>query len=1281
VRQSAPSNYGPDIIQQVDWLGRRLHRERRVSVLVGAGLSRNATPNGASLQPLGTWWQLAQELGKRLQLSKEDLERKSVTRIPGEFEAAFGREVLDDAILDVLIDTDYSPSELQIKLMRLPWTDVFTTNYDTLLERAADKVFERRYSVVTSTEDLTSTRQPRIVKLHGSFPSHRPFIVTEEDFRTYPRKFAPFVNLVQQSLIENTLVLIGFSGDDPNFLAWSGWVRDELGEHAPRVVLVTIDLDHASRRYLENRNVNVIDLGAVVPSGSVESRDRRYAQAYSWFIDRLETLKPTSAFDWPGSYDQFRDTSALDQNHNELPDLQTLFPWKPDFAVGDEVFLTNQLKLWQVMRQEYPGWVVCPHIPRTKVLDRMEMFLQGFRHWHHQVPERINLSIAREIVWWCEISLVPLIGHDLEWIQLVWNLYSPFSVENPECFNAENKRDWNWSVIAIEWLEVGLGLLRMARLWGDASSFSTLSGILQPHLYLNPVLERKFEHECLVFSVTRLDLLTIDGILSRWEPDWNDPFWETRRAAILGELGRVEEARELALRALEEIRSRISQRGVDYRRLSEEGWTLHLLQMLDSEAQGSSFGFTAKTPKPPVPTRERFRQLAPDWCDPRDVMNDAFGDIPRKALRSNTRRSESRDSFDPDRWSTNTQLGSNWKDAVKGIAFLETFVQGGLAYHLGILTVRKDDVVSTIEMTWDYMPAESIFCAVRLRHKDFIKKHLTRHGVLALEETPARTIISGLLVTLRQALQIVTGEPDQLAYEPGKRITDAALETGVDTLSRLTLRMTKEELGGFFDLILVMYRLPRVQRWSFLHEPLRVALKRIINTIGQEDFDARFLSLLSLPIPGEPDFQAGQVSESFPEPFDPDWMKQNTLATSASVPPDIFKRFFKLLKNDQHEIRSRAFMRLVKLYQAETFNPQQKREFASAIWANRDASNLPSFMRWYKTAYLDYPVPKGIDLEVLLRQYLLQSAVPFITKPDGGVSYGPDENHHFFQDLFSSLQIDQSRSLKWTNEELESLFDAVNNWWKEDGLQVWQNQGLRDVAHDRVRRAVTRVFDALLPRLTNHSAAIKKRIAVWIQSVESAGVDIVHLEPIKLLFRPAEKERVALALSNALISSDLEQNVVATYGVVRWLTLEATTQIPKCPESLIDGIVLALAYNNRDDGETIWEAFNGSYLFLDRLNETQLGLVIQLLDRVRVFTEINPGISVDSYSPSGVPWSELPILRTRASTLAARIWGNYQAREVEIPEILQTWRSQAMVDLLPEVRRPWIDKIDEIDDF
>ncbi len=55
--------------------------------------------------------------------------------------------------------------------------------------------------------------------------------------------------------------LLGFSGDDPNFLHWSGWVRDNLGSAAPKIYLAGwLGLSLHRRRMLETRNVIPIDL-------------------------------------------------------------------------------------------------------------------------------------------------------------------------------------------------------------------------------------------------------------------------------------------------------------------------------------------------------------------------------------------------------------------------------------------------------------------------------------------------------------------------------------------------------------------------------------------------------------------------------------------------------------------------------------------------------------------------------------------------------------------------------------------------------------------------------------------------------------------------------------------------------------------------------------------------------------------------------------------------------------------------------------------------------------
>ena len=104
-------------------------------------------------------------------------------------------------------------------LLELPWTDVLTTNWDTLLERASESTVDYSYEVVRTEADLTYAKSPRIVKLHGTIGDAGPLIFAEEDYRTYPAKYAAFVNFARQVFIENELCLVGFSGDDPKLLA------------------------------------------------------------------------------------------------------------------------------------------------------------------------------------------------------------------------------------------------------------------------------------------------------------------------------------------------------------------------------------------------------------------------------------------------------------------------------------------------------------------------------------------------------------------------------------------------------------------------------------------------------------------------------------------------------------------------------------------------------------------------------------------------------------------------------------------------------------------------------------------------------------------------------------------------------------------------------------------------------------------------------------------------------------------------------------------------------
>jgi hypothetical protein len=284
----------------------------RAAVMIGAGFSQNAEPATQQPRRMPLWRDLTQGLVDHLYPASHYSEKlrcnvvsragatSGALRLAEEYEAAFGRQQLNQLLLNLIPDADYHPGRLHQLLLQLPWADVFTTNYDTLLERARDEITNRRYEVVRTFGEIAQAMRPRIVKLHGSFPAHAPFIFTEEDFRTYPTRFAPFVNLAQQTMMENIFCLLGFSGDDPNFLYWTGWVRDHLGTSAPRIYLCgLLELNDAQRRLLYQRNVTPIDLSPVVPRREDQDEWIRHRLATEWFLLSLEAGRPSDPFAWP----------------------------------------------------------------------------------------------------------------------------------------------------------------------------------------------------------------------------------------------------------------------------------------------------------------------------------------------------------------------------------------------------------------------------------------------------------------------------------------------------------------------------------------------------------------------------------------------------------------------------------------------------------------------------------------------------------------------------------------------------------------------------------------------------------------------------------------------------------------------------------------------------------------------------------------------------------------------------------------------------------------------
>ena len=108
------------------------------AVMVGAGFSQNAETVGSTTEALPNWKQLGDMFYRKLhgQPPGEEERYLSLLKLAEQVEAAFGRPALDNLLRSAIPDLRYAPSKLHSELLGLPWKDVFTTNFDTLLERA-----------------------------------------------------------------------------------------------------------------------------------------------------------------------------------------------------------------------------------------------------------------------------------------------------------------------------------------------------------------------------------------------------------------------------------------------------------------------------------------------------------------------------------------------------------------------------------------------------------------------------------------------------------------------------------------------------------------------------------------------------------------------------------------------------------------------------------------------------------------------------------------------------------------------------------------------------------------------------------------------------------------------------------------------------------------------------------------------------------------------------------------------------------------------------------------
>lgn len=195
------------------------------AIFVGAGTSMAAG--------YPSWAKLLHDIGEELGVSSRDIldlaalaqwsiqESGGATRVRNVIKEKIGKDNPASPTLEVIA--------------RLPVANIWTTNYDRLVERAFAAI-DRPLDTISAARDLALKPTPgavRLYKMHGSVDRLDDIVISTDDYELFRTKRGAFLPLLQAHLTSMSMLFVGLSFTDPNIRHVLSLIRESFTEAPP----------------------------------------------------------------------------------------------------------------------------------------------------------------------------------------------------------------------------------------------------------------------------------------------------------------------------------------------------------------------------------------------------------------------------------------------------------------------------------------------------------------------------------------------------------------------------------------------------------------------------------------------------------------------------------------------------------------------------------------------------------------------------------------------------------------------------------------------------------------------------------------------------------------------------------------------------------------------------------------------------------------------------------------------------------------------------------------
>ena len=724
-----------------------------------------------------------------------------------------------------------------------------------------------------------------------------------------------------------------------------------------------------------------------------------------------------------------------------------------------------------------------------------------------------------------------------------------------------------------------------------------------------------------------LDFASLDGLLKDWQTENCDPVWMMRKAALLFETGRDDEATTLANHALAIIR----EMPVDDRSLarpSREGWALWLV--VDRLEDRSAF-------------MRRWDELAPLKCNALMEKQYLADDIKK------TREARKAPLFD-----LGARPGDSWDlsyvdpraTAYRAVRLSEVAglppVANGINAAADILNLAAEKLSRS-----DLVMAVRLVLRVCTYDQDkTLMRVLSRPRVATLSAASAKALAEICQGMIEYALPRRVGA----GARPGFWIE--RMRVAIEALSRLVLRSEPEMAEAIFNKALELYRNDHVGRGPLLSKPVRNLLRRSWEALPEERRTAHVLDVLGAPIVG-----LDNLADAESHHPDPSELLQDDLpplirtGDNESRWQTVVGLLVRALRAGG-EARKRAALRAASVAFRERLTEAESLQVAQALWTEEYTSpgDLPSETSLFAWVFLVLPQSKPDLAEKRFRQKWLDASS--LSQENAS---SPDDILWQVGHAISSLKIN-GRPLFLSDAE-QSYLTAVVERWLETPVPDSD-----DFFPSMEREPTRRALDGLPSVLAaiHISESLGEKLFEKVQDLNQSKMPGFKLIAGLVKAMPNRLGKFSMWMRTGLAAEDDTLAGGAAAGLYDWLTTsaDAGSQTPPPPDDLVGEIGVLIATRRTVPlGLALqiakWVFDKGSGAQQEAIRDLVLQGLGSLAEELRYDREHAQDDNID-----------VPLLRWRSTQLAHSM----AAHGSENAPAVSRWLEMAEEDPLPEVR-------------